>query len=92
MSTLKSIVTFALGSLDLLSLNATSRLYTNPLSPTQTVLAHRLQLYQAIDQAQADADGKLPILLHGRNRKSWLAVVYLDDLAGLADVVAGAKG
>ena len=43
-----------------------------------------LSLYQAVEQATQDADGKIPLVLHRRNHKPWLAVVPLDRLMELA--------
>ena len=42
-----------------------------------------LSAYKAIEQAVADAGDKIPIVLHRRNNKPWLAVVRLDDLPAL---------
>lgn len=43
-----------------------------------------LSLYQAVEQATQDADEKIPLVLHRRNHKPWLAVVPLDRLMELA--------
>jgi len=43
-----------------------------------------LSLYKAVEQAKADAGEKVPLVLHRRNHKPWLAVVELDSLAALA--------
>ena len=47
----------------------------------------RLSHYLAIEQAEADAGEHSPLLLHRRNGKRWLAVLYLDDLVDVADAV-----
>ena len=46
--------------------------------------AEQLCLYNAVEQATADADGKMPVVLHRRNGKPWLAIVLLDDLPNLS--------
>ena len=47
--------------------------------------AERLSLYQAIEQAKADAmDGEVPIVFHRQNGKEWLAVIPADSLPELA--------
>jgi hypothetical protein len=43
-----------------------------------------LSLYTAVDQAVADAGEKVPVVLHRRNHKPWVAIVRLDDLPKLA--------
>ena len=45
--------------------------------------AESLQLYAAIEQATRDAAGKVPVVLHRRNCKPWLAIVPLDELPQL---------
>ena len=45
----------------------------------------QLSLYKAMEQAVADAQGDdIPIVVHRRNKKPWLAVVELDRLPALA--------
>ena len=46
--------------------------------------AESLQLYAAIEQAVRDAADKVPVVLHRKNNKPWLAIVPLDDLPRLA--------
>jgi hypothetical protein len=46
--------------------------------------AESLRLYQALDQAVADAGDKIPIVLHKQNQRPWVAIVRLDDLPRLA--------
>ena len=46
--------------------------------------AESLQLYAAIEQAVGDAADKVPVVLHRKNNKPWLAIVPLDDLPRLA--------
>lgn len=40
--------------------------------------------YAAIEQAVRDAGGRLPFVMHKRNRRDWLFVVRADDLLPLA--------
>ena len=48
--------------------------------------------YDWIDQAVRDAGGKIPLVLHRRNNRPWLAIVRLDDVPGLAqEIVAKAQ-
>lgn len=45
----------------------------------------RLKLYDALEQAIDDmAEDDIPIVLHRRNYKPWVAIVRLDDLPRLA--------
>ena len=44
----------------------------------------RFRLYEALEQAIADAGEKVPIVAHRQNHKPWIAVVRLDDLPRLA--------
>lgn len=44
----------------------------------------RLNLYAAMQQAISDSGGKIPIVLHRKNRQQWLVVVELENLAELA--------
>ena len=37
-------------------------------------------LYKAMDQAEKDASGKVPVVLHRKNRRKTVVIVYLDDL------------
>ena len=43
-----------------------------------------LRLYEAVEQAESESGGKVPVVLHRRNKKPWLAIVPLDRLAELA--------
>jgi hypothetical protein len=43
----------------------------------------RLQLWQAIDQAAGECDGKTPLLCFRRNRSDWYAALPLDALLSL---------
>lgn len=43
-----------------------------------------LRLYQALDQAAADAGENVPLVLHRANGKPWVAIVRLEDLPRLA--------
>jgi len=42
-----------------------------------------LRLYEAVEQAVQDAGNDVPLLLHRRNNKPWLAVVRLENLPDL---------
>ena len=44
--------------------------------------------YDWMDQAARDAGGKIPLVLHRRNNRPWLAIVRLDDVPGLAKEIA----
>lgn len=47
-------------------------------------------LYKALEQAQADAqDGQVPVVLHRRSRREWVAVVPLSLLRVLSEIVVG---
>jgi len=43
----------------------------------------RLDLCAALRQARRDSDGKVGLVLHRRNRETWVASVLLADLPGL---------
>jgi len=47
----------------------------------------RLRLYEAMEQAAEDAGENAPIVLHRRNGKRWLAILYLDDIVEVAEVI-----
>jgi hypothetical protein len=51
--------------------------------------AESLQTYAAIEQATDDAAGKVPVVLHRKNNKPWLAIVPLDELPRLARLITG---
>jgi hypothetical protein len=44
--------------------------------------------YRWLEQAVRDAGGKIPLVLHRRNRKDWIAIVRLDDVQRLAETIA----
>jgi Holliday junction resolvase len=46
-----------------------------------------LSLYEAMKQAKVAAGGKIPVILHRRNGKEWLAITPLGCLPGLAYVL-----
>jgi Holliday junction resolvase len=46
-----------------------------------------LSLYEAMRQAKVAAGGKIPVILHRRNGKEWLAITPLGCLPGLAYVL-----
>jgi Holliday junction resolvase len=50
-----------------------------------------LSLYTATDQARDDAGGKIPLVLHRRNGKAWVAIVELEHLPALAAEVVRAR-
>lgn len=54
-----------------------------------------LRLWDALGQAVADAGDSVPVVCHRASRRPWVAVVRLDDLPRLAEVIyllmAGAK-
>ena len=45
--------------------------------------SERLAVYEALEQAEDDANGKVPLVLHRRNCKPWIAITYLDQLPKL---------
>jgi Holliday junction resolvase len=48
----------------------------------------RFRLYEALDQAVEDAGAtKIPIVFHRQNKKPWVAIVKLDDLPKLAEII-----
>ena len=47
----------------------------------------RFRLYESLDQAVADAGTNLPVVMHRQNKKPWVAVVRLDDLPALAQIL-----
>jgi hypothetical protein len=52
----------------------------------------RLNVFDAVATAAAQAGGKLPVLMHRKNNTDWLVTVRLADLARLARVVNEALG
>ena len=49
----------------------------------------RLNVFKALATAVAEAGGKLPVLMHRKNKTEWLVTVRLADLARLSEVVRG---
>ncbi|MEZ6097144.1 MAG: hypothetical protein R3C03_23460 [Pirellulaceae bacterium] len=49
--------------------------------------AESLQLYTAVEQATRDAGSQVPVVLHRRNGKPWLAIVALEQLPRLATLL-----
>ena len=47
----------------------------------------RLRLYEALEQAVADAGDHVPVVAHRQNHKPWVVVVRLEDLPRLATQV-----
>lgn len=45
----------------------------------------KLQLWPAIEQAEQDAHGKIPVVLHRPNLRPWLVILNLEDLPGLVE-------
>ena len=44
----------------------------------------RFRLYEALEQAQMDADGhRMPVVAHRMNRKPWVVVLTLEDFLGI---------
>ena len=45
----------------------------------------RLNLYDAVNQAKRDSNGKnqIPVVFHRRNKSEWLAIMTLDDFMKL---------
>jgi hypothetical protein len=48
--------------------------------------------YGWMDQAVTDAGSSVPLVLHRRNKKPWLAIVRLEDLPRLAALLGEANG
>lgn len=44
-----------------------------------------LSVYRAVEQSKSDAGESVPIVLHRRNHREWLAIVPLDRLMELAE-------
>lgn len=47
----------------------------------------RFQLWDAVDQANADCGDNLPVVMHRRNRRPWVFVVELDRVPEFARLV-----
>jgi len=47
----------------------------------------RLNLYDAIEQAVRDAEGRIPYVAHRRNRSGWLITLRADDITAFAKAV-----
>ena len=43
----------------------------------------RFQLYPSLEQAQNDAPNKVPVVLHRKKRKDWIAILPLTDFLEL---------
>lgn len=43
----------------------------------------QFRLYDAVEQAVADAGGKMPVVVHRKNRCEWVAILRIDDLLEL---------
>lgn len=46
--------------------------------------AESLSIYDALCQANDDAQDQIPVVLHRQNRRPWVALVRLEDLPQLA--------
>lgn len=48
----------------------------------------RLQIYEAVKQAEGDAvfSSKIPVVVHKKNREGWLAVMRIEDFLPLASL------
>jgi hypothetical protein len=47
-----------------------------------------LNLYDAVDQAVRDADGKkVPVVFHRKNRKPWLVTFILEDIVDFSNKI-----
>ena len=46
--------------------------------------AESLSVYESLGQAVRDAQDRIPVVLHRKNGKPWVALVRLDDLPRLA--------
>ena len=51
----------------------------------------RLRLWEAVEQAQRDAGGLPPVILHRANRQPWVAILPLEDLLRVADAIRTAQ-
>lgn len=62
----------------------------HPLGDTVHLEVKRVERgnpYLWMEQAERDAGGKIPLVLHRRNNKQWLAIVRLSDVQGLSQVI-----
>lgn len=50
-----------------------------------------LRMYDAMAQAVGDAGAAVPLVMHRRNNREWLAIVRVDDLKRLKKVLNGGK-
>lgn len=48
----------------------------------------RFNVYDAMDQATADAGGKVPIVCHRRNKKDWILCMKLKDAPRFAQLIS----
>ena len=47
----------------------------------------RLSLWEALDQAQADAGDRPAVVLHRKNGRRWVVIHYLDDLPAISTAI-----
>ena len=51
----------------------------------------RLSVYAALGQAEEDAGENCPIVLHRKNRGRGVAIMYLNDLVEVSEIVQGIR-
>lgn len=39
-----------------------------------------LNVYKALEQAEEDSNAAIPVVFHRRNQRSWVVIMYLNDL------------
>lgn len=49
----------------------------------------KLQLWKAMQQAHADANGDVPTVMHRASRQPWMVTVCLSDLLALVEAMKG---
>lgn len=54
-----------------------------PNTHIEVKFRERLNLYDAIEQAQKDDPEKTPVVFHRRKHKQWLTILYTDDFLKL---------
>jgi Holliday junction resolvase len=47
----------------------------------------RLSLYEALEKVESESGDDCPMVLHRRNGKRWVAVMYLADLVDVSEAV-----
>ncbi len=51
-----------------------------------------LSLYKAMEQAREDSAGKVPVVLHRRNGKEWLAILPAGELLSYLECIDDERG